>query len=129
MSAEAMAPTYTRPPAPRAGLVATIVAAIFALGLIAGVVISPALHAIGQPVSAGAATVTGAAAAEAHLAWLQSEHDSYPSTTGSATAAEAHLAWLQSEHDSYPVSIAPISDQQSWLVYRQFRLEEEGYGN
>jgi hypothetical protein len=131
MSAEIMATTYARPRAPRAAVVATIVAAIFALGLVSGVLVSPALPAISQPVSAVATIVTPGAAAEAHLAWLQGEHDSYPASTtvSAAAAAAAHLAWLQGEHDSYPAStIGQSSDYQSWLAYRQFRLDEEGYG-
>ncbi len=138
----------------RALLAALVLAAIFAIGLLSGLAVSPALRSASQPVavsagamsqvaaqahlawlrsehdSYGSSTSSPAAAAQAHLAWLRSEHDSYGSSTSSPTAAaQAHLAWLRSEHDSYGSSTtSPTSSLQSWIKYRQFRLSEEGYG-
>jgi hypothetical protein len=124
--AEAITTTYVRS---QALLAAAVLAAVFAFGLLSGLAVSPTLRSANQSAAVSAGVISQEAA-QAHLAWLRSEHDSYgSSTTSPAAAAQAHLAWLRSEHDSYGSSTtSPASSLQSWIEYRQFRLSEEGYG-
>lgn len=99
--AEAISTIYARS---RALLAAVVLAAVFAIGLLSGLAVSPTLRSASQPAAVSAGAISQAAA-QAHLAWLRSEHDSYGSSTTS-----------------------PASSLQSWIEYRQFRLSEEGYG-
>jgi hypothetical protein len=124
--AGAVPTTYARS---RALLAAVIVAAVFAIGMLTGLAVSPTLRSAAQPAAVGLGA-SSQAVAQAHLAWLRSEHDSYGSSTLSpATVAQAHLAWLRSEHDSYGSStLSPAGNLGNWIDYRQFRLSEEGYG-
>ncbi|HJW20967.1 MAG TPA: hypothetical protein VJ506_00910 [Candidatus Limnocylindrales bacterium] len=100
MTTQTMTTAFARP---RASLMAVLLAAVFALGLGSGVVVSPALRQGFLSIGLGGGTVAA------------------------DNSAQAHLAWLQSEHDSYGSSAAGITDQASWQAYHQFRLSEEGY--
>jgi len=108
--------TFTRS---RARIAAVVMAGVFAIGLLVGLAASSLVGSAGGPAPLSAADRQ--VAAQARLAWLQGEHDSYGAT--GQLAAQAHLTWLQGEHDSYGSS----TSLQRWTDYRQFRLSEEGY--
>lgn len=84
----------------RAPLPALALAAVFAIGLLSGLVASLPSRSASQPAAVSAGALSQGAA-EAHLAWLRSEHDSYGSATTDPALAQAHLLWLRSEHETY----------------------------
>lgn len=120
--AESITTTHARP---QAFLAAIALAATFAIGLVSGLAIRPALSTDSQPATVGNAAISVQAAGQAHALWLKGELDSYAT---SAAGRQARVLWLRGEIDSYGSSQAsPVDSLQSWLAYRQFRLNEEGY--
>lgn len=121
MSVGAITTTYARP---RASVAAIILAVVFAIGVLAGLVASPALQAASRGVTLSANGLSSQAAAQARLKWLASEHDSYaPAAINPATSTQSWLAFRRSEEGYAPERTIPTSSQ-SWI---QFRLSEEGY--
>lgn len=120
--AESITTTHARP---RAFLAAIALAATFAVGLVSGLAVRPALPTGSEPVTVGNAAISAQAAGQAHALWLKGELDSYGT---SAAGGQAHMLWLRGEINSYGSSQAsPVGSFQSWLANRQFRLSEEGY--